>query len=93
VYVRRVSVNQLVPGVGLAAAQPVAASLQFEARSSITYDPQNRLWIAYILFAFVLRASRLLAAGYSDSRAKPRPEPRLWLYLLDRLNALSRTPE
>jgi hypothetical protein len=26
---------------------PVAASLAFEARSSIAYDPQNRLWIAY----------------------------------------------
>jgi hypothetical protein len=47
VNVRRVSVNPLVPGVVLAAVQPVAASLQFEARSSIAYDPQNRLWIAY----------------------------------------------
>ncbi len=26
---------------------PIAATLNFEARSSLAYDPQNRLWIAY----------------------------------------------
>jgi hypothetical protein len=45
VYVRR-----LAAGAGVitpTTTQPVAASLGFEARSSIAYDPQNRLWIAY----------------------------------------------
>ncbi len=26
---------------------PIAATLGFEARSSLVFDPQNRLWIAY----------------------------------------------
>ena len=26
---------------------PIAATTAFEARSSLAYDPQNRLWIAY----------------------------------------------
>ena len=26
---------------------PVAATVNFEARSSLAYDAQNRLWIAY----------------------------------------------
>jgi hypothetical protein len=45
VYLRRASLTPL--GVSLNAARPVAASLGFEARSSIVYDAQNRIWIAY----------------------------------------------
>lgn len=44
VYFRRMRSNgdiQIQPPV------PVAASQNFEARSSIAYDPQNRLWVAY----------------------------------------------
>src|SRR5665811_2059710 len=46
VYVRRLSVNPLGL-ISLAAPQAAAASVGFEARSSIAYDAQNRLWIAY----------------------------------------------
>jgi hypothetical protein len=44
VYLRRV---QFTDHVGMDAPIPIAATLNFEARSSIAYDPQNRLWIAY----------------------------------------------
>src|SRR5579863_8651745 len=44
VYVRRLQFNG---SVSMAAPIPVAATLSFEARSTLAYDPQNRLWIAY----------------------------------------------
>jgi hypothetical protein len=44
VYVRRV---RFTDHIGMDPPIPIAATLGFEARSSITYDPQNRLWIAY----------------------------------------------
>jgi hypothetical protein len=44
VYVRRV---RFTDQIGIDAPIPVAATLNFEARSSLAYDPQNRLWIAY----------------------------------------------
>jgi hypothetical protein len=44
VYVRRA---RFTDQVGLDDPIPIAATLNFEARSSIAYDPQNRLWIAY----------------------------------------------
>ena len=44
VYVRRL---QLTDHVAMQAPIPVAASVNFEARSSIAYDAQYRLWIAY----------------------------------------------
>jgi hypothetical protein len=44
VYVRRV---RFTDQIGLDDPIPVAATLNFEARSSLAYDPQNRLWIAY----------------------------------------------
>ncbi|HEV2199575.1 MAG TPA: hypothetical protein VGR73_07130 [Bryobacteraceae bacterium] len=44
VYVRRVQFNgQIVPEAPI----PIAATADFEARSSLAYDAQNRLWIAY----------------------------------------------
>jgi hypothetical protein len=46
VYVRKATANT-TGVISMPAVQPVAASLGFEARSSIAYDPQNRLWIAY----------------------------------------------
>ena len=44
VYLRRV---QFTDHVGLQTPIPIAATVNFEARSSIAYDAQNRLWIAY----------------------------------------------
>jgi hypothetical protein len=44
VYVRRA---RFTDQVGFDDPIPIAASLNFEARSSVAYDPQNRLWIAY----------------------------------------------
>jgi hypothetical protein len=44
VYVRRL---QFTDHVGMDAPIPIAATLNFEARSSLVYDPQNRLWVAY----------------------------------------------
>jgi hypothetical protein len=46
VYVRKVTAN-VTGAITMVAPQPVAASLGFEAHSSIAYDPQGRLWIAY----------------------------------------------
>ncbi len=44
VYVRRA---QYTDQIGFEDPIPIAATLNFEARSSLAYDPQNRLWIAY----------------------------------------------
>jgi hypothetical protein len=44
VYLRRV---QFTNQVTMQTPIPVAATVNFEARSSIAYDAQNRLWIAY----------------------------------------------
>jgi len=44
VYVRRLQFNNQI---AMQAPIPIAATVNFEARSSIAYDPQNRLWIAY----------------------------------------------
>lgn len=44
VYLRRMRMNG---GIQMDAPVPVAASTNFEARSSIVYDQQNRLWVAY----------------------------------------------
>lgn len=44
VYVRRVRFSNQI---GMDAPIPIAATANFEARSSLAYDPQNRLWIAY----------------------------------------------
>jgi hypothetical protein len=44
VYFRRLRLDQ---AVRMDAPAPVAASRNFEARSSIAYDPQDRLWVAY----------------------------------------------
>jgi len=44
VYLRRV---KFTDQVGMDDPIPIAATLNFEARSSLAYDPQNRLWIAY----------------------------------------------
>ena len=44
VYFRRVRMNG---GIKMDAPVPVAASQNFEARSSIAYDRQSRLWVAY----------------------------------------------
>jgi hypothetical protein len=44
VYVRRL---QFTDHVSMNPSIPIAATLNFEARSSIVFDPQNRLWIAY----------------------------------------------
>ena len=46
VYVRQLSLSP-TNAIALTAPRAVAASLQFEARSSMAYDAQNRLWIAY----------------------------------------------
>jgi hypothetical protein len=46
VYVRRV---RFTDHVGLDAPIPIAATVNFEARSSLAFDAQNRLWIAYEL--------------------------------------------
>jgi hypothetical protein len=44
VYFRRLKLDG---GIRMDAPVPVAASRNFEARSSIAYDAQNRLWVAY----------------------------------------------
>jgi hypothetical protein len=44
VYLRRV---RFTDQIGLDDPIPIAATLNFEARSTLAYDPQNRLWIAY----------------------------------------------
>jgi len=44
VYLRRV---RYTDQIGLDDPIPIAATVNFEARSSLAYDPQNRLWIAY----------------------------------------------
>jgi hypothetical protein len=44
VYLRRV---RFTDQIGMDDPIPVAATLNFEARSSLAFDPQNRLWIAY----------------------------------------------
>ena len=44
VYLRRV---RFTDQIGLDDPIAVAATVNFEARSSLAYDPQNRLWIAY----------------------------------------------
>jgi len=44
VYFRR---TRLEGDIRMEPPAPVAASQNFEARSSIAYDPQNRLWVAY----------------------------------------------
>jgi hypothetical protein len=44
VYLRRV---RFTDQIGLDDPIPVAATLSFEARSSLAYDSQNRLWIGY----------------------------------------------
>jgi len=45
VYVRRGHFGS--NEIGFDAPIPVAATLNFEARSTLAFDPQNRLWIAY----------------------------------------------
>jgi len=48
VYVRRLRADlSAAPRIGMDAPIPVAASNNFEARSSIAFDAKNRLWIAY----------------------------------------------
>jgi len=44
VYLRHV---QFTDHIGMDTPIPIAATLNFEARSSLAYDPQNNLWIAY----------------------------------------------
>jgi hypothetical protein len=44
VYFRKL---RMEGGVRMDAPVPVAASQAFEARASVAYDPQNRLWVAY----------------------------------------------
>jgi hypothetical protein len=44
VYLRRV---RFTGQIGMDAPIAVAATVNFEARSSLAFDPQNRLWIAY----------------------------------------------
>ncbi|HYM12291.1 MAG TPA: hypothetical protein VEU62_16265 [Bryobacterales bacterium] len=44
VYLRRVTFTDQI---GLDDPIPIAATVNFEARSSLAYDSQNRLWIAY----------------------------------------------
>ena len=44
VYFRRL---RMAGGIKMDAPVPVAASPKFEARASIAYDRQNRLWVAY----------------------------------------------
>ena len=44
VYLRRV---RFTDQIGLDDPIPIAATLNFEARSTLAYDAQNRLWIAY----------------------------------------------
>ena len=44
VYFRKLKMDC---GIRMEAPVPVAASAKFEARSSIAYDPQGRLWAAY----------------------------------------------
>ena len=44
VYLRRV---RFTDQIGMDDPIPVAATVNFEARSSLAYDAQNRLWIAY----------------------------------------------
>jgi hypothetical protein len=45
VYVRRAHLSG--GQIGFDSPIPVAATLGFEARSTLAFDPQNRLWIAY----------------------------------------------
>jgi hypothetical protein len=48
VYFRRVRADlSRAPRIAMDAPVAVAASTNFEARSSIVFDPQNRLWVAY----------------------------------------------
>ncbi len=44
VYLRRL---RFTDHISMDAPIPIAATASFEARSSLAYDPQNRLWIAY----------------------------------------------
>jgi len=44
VYVRRL---HLTDHIAMDTPIPIAATLDFEARSSVAFDPQDRLWIAY----------------------------------------------
>jgi hypothetical protein len=44
VYLRRV---RFTDQIGLDDPMPIAATVNFEGRSSLAYDSQNRLWIAY----------------------------------------------
>src|SRR5579871_2275065 len=44
VYVRRAHFSGQI---GFDAPIPIAATLNFEVRSTLAFDPQNRLWIAY----------------------------------------------
>jgi hypothetical protein len=44
VYLRRV---RFTDQIGMDDPIPIAATLNFEARSSLAYDAQNRLWVAY----------------------------------------------
>ena len=44
VYLRRV---RFTDQIAMDAPIPIAATVNFEARSSLAYDAQNRLWIAY----------------------------------------------
>jgi hypothetical protein len=44
VYFRKL---RMEGGIRMDAPVPVAASALFEARSSVAYDPENRLWVAY----------------------------------------------
>lgn len=44
VYLRRV---HFTDSIGMDTPIPIAATVQFEARSSLAYDAQSRLWIAY----------------------------------------------
>jgi hypothetical protein len=45
VYVRRANFNG--NQIGFETPIPIAATLSFEVRPSLAFDPQNRLWIAY----------------------------------------------
>ncbi len=46
VYLRRL---RFAGQIGMDAPIPIAATVNFEARSSLAYDPQERIWIAYEL--------------------------------------------
>lgn len=48
VYARRLRANPgIAPGIAMDAPIAIAATPDFEARSSAAYDPRGRLWIAY----------------------------------------------